>query len=124
MATLAPVLRVLVVDDEEALRTFVARSLHEAGYEVVSVSGGRDALRVVESQRPFDAYVLDVMMPDMTGDQLGCQLRTHDPDAKILYFTGYADHLFGERSVLAAREAFLEKPVTMAGLREAVSLLL
>jgi DNA-binding NarL/FixJ family response regulator len=64
------------------------------------------------------------MMPGMTGDELGCQLRARDPDAKILYFTGFSDRLFNERTALGAHEAYLDKPVTMTGLCEAVSLLL
>jgi hypothetical protein len=47
-----------------------------------------------------------------------------DPDAKILYFTGFSDRLFSEKSMLGAHEAFVEKPLTMRGLLEAVSLLL
>ena len=86
--------RILVVDDDEAVRTFVSRALEEAGYVVVSASGGRDALKLIEGQPRFDVCVLDVMMPDIRGDELGCQLRARDPDARILYFTGYADHLF------------------------------
>ena len=116
--------RVLVVDDDEAVRTFVARALQKEGYEVVSTSDGRDALKVVDAQSRFDLCVLDVMMPGMTGDELGCLLRARDPDAKILYFTGYADRLFSERTSLGAHEAFLDKPVSMTGLCEAVSLML
>jgi CheY-like chemotaxis protein len=116
--------RVLVVDDDDAVRSFVARALQEAGYDVVSASDGRDALKVVDGQARFDVCVLDLMMPGMTGDELGCKLRARDPDAKILYFTGFADRLFNDRSGLGAHEAYLDKPVTMTGLCEAVSLLL
>jgi two-component system cell cycle sensor histidine kinase/response regulator CckA len=124
MSDLSASPRILVVDDDEAVRTFVSRALEEAGYVVVSASGGRDALKLIEAQPRFDVCVLDVMMPDIRGDELGCQLRARDPDARILYFTGYADHLFEERSALGAHEAFLDKPVTLTGLHEAVSLLL
>ena len=124
MPKVASTPRVLVVDDDEAVRSFVARALQEAGYEVVSAADGRDALRVVDGQARFDVCVLDVMMPGMTGDELGCLLRARDPDAKILYFTGFADRLFNDRTGLGAHEAFLDKPVTITGLREAVSLLL
>lgn len=124
MAEVFPHAHILVVDDDEAVRTFVARALQDAGYEVVSAATSRDALRIVDSQPRFDVYVLDVMMPEITGDELGRVLRARDPDAKILYFTGFADRLFGDSTSLAAHEAFLDKPVTMKGLREAVSLLL
>jgi two-component system cell cycle sensor histidine kinase/response regulator CckA len=88
-------------------------------------SDGPEALRLSEAQRrPFDLFVVDVLMPLMRGDELGRQLRQRDPDVKVLYFTGYADRLFEERPTLWEHEAFLEKAVTVEGLREAVSMLL
>jgi two-component system cell cycle sensor histidine kinase/response regulator CckA len=67
---------------------------------------------------------VDVVMPGMRGDELTRQLRRRDPDAKVLYFTGYSDQLFENRQALWEHEAFIEKPVTVNGLLEAVSLLL
>ena len=63
-------------------------------------------------------------MPQMRGDTLGQWLRQRTPDAKVLYFTGYADRLFEDRKTLLQLEAFIEKPVTVTGLLKAVSLLL
>lgn len=114
----------LVVDDEESNRTFVERVLRDAGYEVLSAADGGEALRLVEDQPSFDLFLLDLVMPRMMGDELARRLRQIDADARILYFTGYADRLFQERTVLWANEAFIEKPVSLNGLREAVSLLL
>jgi FixJ family two-component response regulator len=68
--------------------------------------------------------VIDVVMPHMSGDELGRQLRVIDPDVKILYFTGYSDRLFEHRPILWENEAFVDKPITVNGLLEAVSLLL
>ena len=116
--------RVLVVDDEESIRRFVDRALRGAGYDVDAAANGPEALALVEAQRPFDLYVLDVVMPEMRGDELGRRLRQRDPDAKVLYFTGYSDVLFREKQVLWDNESFAEKPLTIEGLREAVSLLL
>jgi len=118
-------LRVLVVDDEITVRVFAERALHSAGYDVVVAGDGPEALRLVDAQRrPFDLCVLDLLMPQMRGDELGRQLRLRDPDVKVLYFTGYSDRLFEDRTTLWEHEAFLEKPVTVAGLLEAMSLLL
>jgi len=114
--------RVLVVDDEEPVRALAERALRNAGYEVAAASDGYEALRVVEAQGPFDLFVIDLVMPDMGGDELARRLRQSDPDAKILYFTGYGERLFENRTVLWQREAILEKPATMNELREAVSL--
>ena len=83
------------------------------------------ALELVASPgRPFDLFVIDLMMPRMTGDQLALVLRRVEPDIKILYLTGFGDELFKEKGRLAAYEAYLDKPVTVKGLQEAVSLLL
>jgi two-component system cell cycle sensor histidine kinase/response regulator CckA len=117
-------IRVLVVDDEESIRTFAARALAGAGYDVVLASDGPEALRIGEEQGPFDVFVIDIMMPRMRGDELARRIRQRDPDAKVLYFTSYSDQLFEEQVTLGEHEAFLDKPVGAAGLREAVSLLL
>jgi CheY-like chemotaxis protein len=64
------------------------------------------------------------MMPGMTGDELARQLRQSQPAIKVLYLTGYSDRLFKEKTMLWADEAFLDKPCTVKGLSEAVSLLI
>ena len=116
--------RILVVDDEPSVRTFVERALANNGYEAILVADGPEALAVAEHRGPFDLFVIDVMMPKMKGDELARRIRQREPEARILYFTGYSDQLFEERHALWEHEAFLEKPVTVKGLLEAVSLLL
>jgi len=64
------------------------------------------------------------MMLGMTGDQLAFALRRLEPDVKLLFFPGFGDELFKEKRMLAAYEAYVDKPVTVKGLQEAVSLLL
>jgi len=124
MAAVKRALQVLVVDDEEAVRSFADRVLRDAGYEVRVASDGPEALRVIKQQHPFNLCVIDLMMPEMSGDELARQIRRADPDVKVLYFTGYSDRLFSDRKALWEHEAFIEKPVTVKGLLEAVSLLL
>lgn len=114
--------RVLVVDDEESIRTFAQRALHEAGYEVAVASDGPEALAIAEQHGPFDLFVIDILMPQMKGDELARRLRLADPKVKILYFTGYSDWLFNEKKVLWENETFVEKPITLQGLLEAISL--
>src|SRR5205807_2010657 len=119
------VLRVLVVDDEASIREFAERALRLAGYDVMVASDGPEALRLVDAQAgPFDLFVVDLMMPQMRGDELARHLRQRDLDAKVLYFTGYSDRLFEERRPLWESEAFLEKPASVKELLEAASLLL
>jgi two-component system cell cycle sensor histidine kinase/response regulator CckA len=116
--------RVLVVDDEEPSRRFAERVLGEAGYEIVTAPDGPEALRLVAEQPPFNLFLIDVMMPNMWGDELARRLRAVQPDTKVLYYTGFSDRLFERRGTLWENEAFVEKPVTLNGLLEAVSLLL
>ena len=118
-------IRILVVDDEASIRRLAERTLRDAGYEVALASDGPEALTIVETQTvPFDLFVVDFSMPQMRGDELARQLRYRDPDAKVLYFTAYSDRLFAERHVLSEHEAFIEKPVALKGLLEAVSMVL
>jgi two-component system cell cycle sensor histidine kinase/response regulator CckA len=117
--------KVLVVDDDDAVRIFVKRILDEEGYVVDASATGPDALTRIHEGQTFDLIVVDVCMPEMSGPQLVARMRQRGSQAKVLYVTGYADQLFQERDErLWADEAFLDKPCTVQGLREAVSLLL
>ena len=117
-------LRALIVDDEELVRKFVERVMREAGYDTATASDGPEALEIAASAGTFDILVTDVMMPQMTGDELARQIRASTPETKVLYLTGFSDRLFKEKVTLWADEAFLDKPSSVKGLLEAVSLLL
>jgi len=114
----------LVVDDEDSVRKFVDRVLREAGYKTALASDGPEAIAVAARLGPFQILVTDVMMPKMTGDELARRLRETEPSVKVLYLTGFADRLFKEKTTLWEDEAFLDKPCSVKGLLEAVSLLL
>ncbi len=62
-------------------------------------------------------------MPDLKGDEVARRFRQARPELKVLYLSGFVDALFAERSVLWEDEAFLDKPFSIKGLLEAVSLL-
>jgi CheY-like chemotaxis protein len=123
MATLTG-FRVMAVDDEPAIRAFVARVLTRPNHAVTIAVDGADALDQARRHGPFDLLVTDLMMPGMRGDELARRLRQQWPDLKVLYFTGFSQQLFEQRAQLWHDEAFLEKPASLQGLREAVSLLL
>lgn len=116
-------LLVLVVDDEEPVRRFVDRVLRDAGYRTATASDGPEALAVAEKIGRFDILVTDVMMPQMNGDELARRLRQAQPELKVLYLTGYSERLFKDKVTLWEDEAFLDKPCSLNGLRQAVSLL-
>ena len=100
----------------------VSTILGDQGYETVPLVHGTDALARIDAGEEWDLAVLDVMMPGVTGVELARQLRLHNPDAKVLFLTGFADALFTARPVLWQGESFLEKPFTPNGLCEAVLL--
>lgn len=116
-------MRVLVVDDEEPVRKFVDRVLQKAGYETTVAADGPHAIEIAEKIQPLDILVTDLMMPLMSGDELARRLRQSQPALKVLYLTAYSDRLFKEKATLWQDEAFLEKPCSVKGLLEAVSLL-
>src|SRR5262245_33998399 len=114
----------LVVDDEEPVRRFVDRVLTEAQYRTTQAADGAEAIKVAAEHGPFDILVTDLMMPEMTGDELARRLRQNEPGLKVLYLTGFSDHLFKEKVTLWEDEAYLDKPCSVKGLLEAGSLLL
>ena len=124
MANSSRSISVLVVDDEEPVRKFVDRVMRDAGYSTVQASDGMEALEVASKMGPLDILVTDAMMPQMLGDELARRLRESEPELKVLYLTGYSDRLFKERVTLWADQAYLEKPCSVKGLLQAVSLLL
>jgi two-component system cell cycle sensor histidine kinase/response regulator CckA len=115
---------VLIVDDEPSVQRFVERVLSEAGYATTVAGDGPEALEAASKMAEFDILVTDVMMPQMTGDELARRLRALRPSLKVLYLTGFSDRLFKEKVTLWADEAFLDKPCSVKGLLQAVALLL
>ncbi len=116
--------RVLVVDDEPSIVSFVDKAMRIAGHQTLTASSAADALALCEAKGVPDLLVTDYKMPGMDGDVLAARLRQREPDLKVLYLTGYADQLFHERGSLWRAEAFLEKPCSIKGLLEAVTLIL
>ena len=116
--------RVLIVNADESDRTFVERMLRQKGYETAVAAEGGEAIEIAAQHGPFDLLVTDAVLPGIHGDELARRLRLRDPDLKILYLTEHSDLLFEERPLLWEAEAFLDKPVSVQGLYEAVALIL
>jgi two-component system cell cycle sensor histidine kinase/response regulator CckA len=116
--------RVLIVDDEEPIVQIVDRVLRTAGYHTLLAYSAVEALALAKAGEPFDLLLTDLMMPGMSGDELARDLRVQRPFLKVLFLTGFSDRLFDLRPSLSSNEAFLDKPVSMTVLREAVSQML
>lgn len=115
---------VLVVDDEQPIRTAARRMLEADGYQVIEAENGMKAVEMLGDDRVVDVLMADLEMPELTGEEMARRLRATRHDLKVLYVTGHVDRLFTERPVLWEGEAFLEKPFTFNSLTEAMSLLL
>ena len=79
--------RILVVDDEDAIRRTLDLLLQKRGYAVVTAASGEAAVAAIEQQR-FDLLLLDLMMPGMSGIEVARRARTLQPTAKVLLLTG------------------------------------
>jgi CheY-like chemotaxis protein len=103
---------ILLVDDEEGVRKLVCAVLQSNGYDVLEAANGAAALAVYEkNSHKIDLVLTDIVMPQMTGFELGTQLEQKTPGLKILYMSGYRDNASGGGGGDAPR-AFLHKPFT------------
>jgi two-component system, cell cycle sensor histidine kinase and response regulator CckA len=110
---------VLVVEDEPAVRSFLAVALADAGFHVVEAENGRDALSHFESGT-IALVVSDVVMPVMSGPELERELRRRGIDVPIVFLSGYTREAAFEHSTEGRTPTFLQKPVPAARLVSAV----
>jgi CheY-like chemotaxis protein len=115
---------VLVVDDEAPVRQMERRILEKDGYQIVEAADGAEAIALIEKGQALDLLIADLDMPELAGEEMVRRIRATRPDLKVLYVTGNIDRLLDVRQTLWAGEAFLDKPFTVDGLREAVAMLL
>jgi two-component system, cell cycle sensor histidine kinase and response regulator CckA len=101
---------ILLVDDEEGVRKLVHAVLQSHGYDVLEASNGGMALAAYEKNaHKIDMVLTDVVMPQMTGFELGAKLAGRAPGLKVLYMSGYRDNAIG---LDETPKAFLHKPFT------------
>ncbi len=101
-------IRILLAEDDDAMRTYLARALDKAGYEVTSVDRGTTALPLLESSH-FDLLLSDIVMPQMDGIELPQYCSEISPTTKVMFITGFAAvSLRASREQPAAR--VLSKP--------------
>ncbi|HWA04169.1 MAG TPA: ATP-binding protein [Rhizomicrobium sp.] len=102
---------ILLVEDEEAVRSFAARALRMRGYDVLEAPGGEEALEIVRNH-PGTIHLLitDVVMPNMDGPTLVRSVRRLRPDMAIVFMSGYAEDTFRRNDEKAEELHFLPKP--------------
>ena len=82
-------LRILLAEDEDAMRTYLARALENAGYSVVAVDRGTAAVPLLEREH-FDLLLSDIVMPEMDGIELAQRCAEISPSTKVMFITGFA----------------------------------
>jgi len=111
----------LLVEDEDAVRSLTRRVLTRGGYHVIDAREGREAMFIAgEMPDHIDLLVTDVVMPEMGGVELARRLTALRPRLKVLFVSGYTDDAIIRHGVLGQRVSFLQKPFTNEGLLRSV----
>jgi two-component system, cell cycle response regulator CpdR len=114
--------RILIAEDEEALRALCARGLTTDGHDVKTACDGGDALDVLTREEGrFDLLLTDIRMPIMDGIALALAAARDFPDVTILLMTGYADQRERAHGLEAIIHDVLAKPFTLVTLRDVVN---
>jgi DNA-binding response OmpR family regulator len=106
---------ILLAEDEEDLRTMVARRLRSQGHEVLEARHGAEAMELAAAN-PVDLVVTDLMMPFLDGAALARLVRTRQPRAQVLFMTGYPTESLQHWEVLDASTPRLQKPFHLGDL--------
>lgn len=115
---------ILVVEDDERVRSISCESLRELGYNVLEAASAREALRTIENGSVPDLLFTDVVMPDMTGAELAAALSKRHPELKVLFTTGYTRNAIVHNGMLDAGKHLLSKPFAIEDLAAKVRNLL
>jgi two-component system cell cycle sensor histidine kinase/response regulator CckA len=108
---------ILVVEDEKMVRELVREILSQKGYNVLEAHRGTEALEVSERHEgAIHLLLTDVVMPGMDGPELARRLTAQRPDMRVLFMSGYIDHIVLHDGVLEQGSEFLQKPFTVRAL--------
>ena len=120
----SPGTRVLVAEDDPAVRRVATRVLEREGFEVVACEDGQEAVEVLEAGERFALMVTDVVMPRVSGRDLADRAAELDPAMPVIYMSGYAEDIISSHDVATEDISFLRKPFTGRALLEKVELAL
>jgi len=113
--------RILLVEDEDAVRAFALRALTSRGYTVIEADSGESALeRIAEEEKGFDLIISDVVMPEMDGPKLLRELRKRGNTTKFIFVSGYPGEEFEKDLEGHSDYSFMPKPFSLKQLVEKV----
>jgi CheY-like chemotaxis protein len=102
---------ILVVEDEDVLRSLICKGLRTYGYTVLEAPQGSEALKVCQQhQGPIHLALIDVVMPQMSGRTVAERLAPLAPEMKVLYMSGYTQDTITRHGILDREVFFIEKP--------------
>jgi len=102
---------ILLVEDEEAVRSFAARALRMRGYQVLEAGGGEEALEIVrDAGATIDLVITDVVMPNMDGPTMVRNIKATHPELPVIFMSGYAEEAFRKNDQSSEDIHFLPKP--------------
>jgi CheY-like chemotaxis protein len=111
---------VLVVEDDDTVRSLTVASVEELGFTVCDASGAKKALKILEERNDIKLLLTDVVMPEVTGRQLAEEARKRFPDLKVLFTTGYTRNAIVHNGTLDPGVHLLSKPFTLEQLSQAI----
>jgi two-component system, cell cycle sensor histidine kinase and response regulator CckA len=112
---------VVVVDDEETVRSFIGSALSLAGYRVILSKSGWESLSICrEHDGPIDVALLDVIMPGMSGGQLQAELIKLIPGIPIIFMSGHPVADLERYGISKGAAHFIQKPFTAAQLKQTI----
>ena len=114
--------RVLIADDEDSMRSLVARAIAMDGHDIVAAEDGAEALEIlIRDGGGFDLLLTDIQMPVMDGIALALTAARDFPDLTILLMTGFADQRERASNLNAIAHDVITKPFSVADIRIAVA---
>jgi len=110
-------INILVVEDDAAVRQFIAFTLSTSGFTVHQARDGVEALRLIDASHGAIAVLLvDVVMPRLNGKDLARAIHAVHPEIKIIFMSGYSEDTIADHGVAASNIRFLKKPFSSATL--------
>lgn len=106
---------ILLAEDDDSMRRFLARALERAGYDVVSYGNGVEALEGLK-EKPVTLLLTDIVMPEMDGIELAKRAAELNPEMKIMFITGFAAVALEPYSEAPKQARILSKPIHLKDL--------